>query len=98
MEASMKKLLKTALSAKRKRRGLVLSIALWLLRVVRDIEKEEMYRFEFECNAYDRDSESDSTSTYEDLEGEWSLCECALGFVDCAVNDLEYLFGGFVYE
>jgi len=94
----MQKLFRSALSANRKRRGRAVSVALWLLRIVRDIEKEEMYRLGRECNVYDWDSESDSTHVYENSEDEWSLCECALGFVDCAVNDLEFLLGGFVYE
>jgi hypothetical protein len=94
----MQKLFQSILSANRKRRGLAVNIALWLLRIVRDIEKEEMYRLERECNVYGGDSESDSAHACEDHEVEWSLCECALGFVDCAVNDLEFLLGGFAYE
>ena len=85
------------LSANRKRRSLTVSAALWMLRLVRDAEKDEMFRIEHECYIYDRDSENVFIRDYGALEDEWSLCECALGFVDCAVNDLEFLLGSFVY-
>jgi len=94
----MKTLLRAILYANRKRRGVAVSAALWVLRIVRDVEKDEMYRFEHECNIYNWDSERASRRAYESPEDEYSLCECALGFIDCAVKDLELLFGGCVYE
>jgi len=88
----MQKFFQSILSANRKRRNLAVSAALWLLRIVRDIEKGEMYRFEHECNVYDWDSESISTHAFEVLESEYLLCECALGFLESAIEDLEFAY------
>ena len=93
----MKTLLRAILYANRERRGVAVGAALWVLRIVRDIEEEEMCRFEHECNICDWDSERASKRVYVSPEDEYSLCECALGFIDCAVKDLEILFGGVVY-
>ena len=90
----MKKLIKSFLSAKRKYRGIVVGISLWVLRIVRDIEEDEIRRVACEMRAYDRESDSSSEDGYATLEDEDARCDCALGFIECAIDDLDYAYWG----
>jgi hypothetical protein len=90
----MQKLTHSILSVKRKYRGLVVGASLWLLRIVRDIEEEEMHRIAHEMRVYDWESDSSSPDGYEALEEEDTRCDCALGFIECAIDDLDYAYWG----
>jgi len=90
----MQKLFHSVLSAKRKYRGIVVGASLWLLRIVRDIEEEEMHRIARELRVYDWESEDASMDGYEALEEEDIRCDCALGFIECAIDDLDYACWG----
>ena len=89
----MKTLVRSFLNANRKRRGAAVGSALWLLRIVRDIEEEEIHRVEHEMGAFDWESES-ASDRYEALEVEDMRCDCALGFIECALDDLDYAYWG----
>jgi len=91
---SVKTLFRAILSASRKRRGAAVGASLWLLRVVRDIEEEEIHRVAREMRAYDWESDSSSPDGYEALEEEDTRCDCALGFIECAIDDLDYAYWG----
>jgi hypothetical protein len=91
---AMKKLVRTILSAKRKHRGIAVGASLRLLRIVRDIEEEEIHRIAREMRAYDWESDSSSPDDYEALEEEDTRCEGALGFIECAIDDLDYAYWG----
>jgi hypothetical protein len=90
----MQKLTHSILSAKRKYRGIVVGVSLWLLRIVRDIEEEEMRRIAHEMRVYDWESDSSSPDGYKALEEEDTRCDCALGFIECAIDDLDYAYWG----
>ena len=90
----MRKLFKSILSAKRKYRGIVVGSSLWLLRIVRDVEEEEIHRVAREMRAYDWESESAPDGGYEALEEEDTRCDCALGFIECAIDDLDFAYWG----
>ena len=94
MEGYMKKLIKSILSAKRKYRGIVVGASLRLLRIVRDIEEDEIHRVAREMKEYDWESESASEDGYAALEEEDTRCDCALGFIECAIDDLDYAYWG----
>ena len=82
------------MSASRKRRGVVVSASLWLLRIVRDVEEKEIHRIAHELRSYDWESESSSTENYTALEEEDTRCDCALSFIECAIDDLDYACWG----
>ena len=89
----MQKLFRSILSAKRRYRGVVVGASLWLLRNIRDVEEEEIHRVGREMRAYDWESDSSSLDGYEALE-EDSRCDCALGFIGCAIDDLDFAYWG----
>jgi len=80
------------LAASRKRRNLTVSAALWLLRQVRDVEENEMRRYEIELYKLDSEPESVSMREYAAIEDEYSECEYALGVIDYAIEDLELAY------
>ena len=87
----MFKLFRSILSADRKRRCLAVGLALWLLRLVSDIEKDEMYRYSDMLDELDLESGYVSRHDYYNaIEEEYSVCECALGFLEAAIEDLEF--------
>jgi len=88
----MLKLFRAFLSAKRKRRCLAVGLALCLLRLVCDIEKDEMYRYSDRLDEFDLDFQNTSHRDYIALEEGYSECECALGFLESAIEDLEYAY------
>ena len=90
----MQKLFRSILSAKRKYRGIVVGASLWLLRIVRDVEEEEIHRVASEMRAYDWESDSSPPGSYEALEEEDTRCDCALGFIECAIDDLDFAYWG----
>lgn|GEM_PF-2816302 len=90
----MKKLFHSILSAKRKYRGTVVGASLWFLRIVRDVEEEEIHRIAREMRAYDWGPGCSSPHGYKALEEEDTRCDCALGFIECAIDDLDYAYWG----
>ena len=90
----MQKLFHSILSAKRKYRGIVVGASLWLLQIVRNIEEEEIHRVAREMRAFDWESDSSSMDEYEALEEEDARCDCALGFIECAIDDLDFAYWG----
>ena len=88
----MKRLFHSILAASRKRRNFVVASALWLLRLVRDVEEGEMRRFESKLISFDSDPKRVSKREYETVEDECSICEYALGALDYAIDDLAYAY------
>ena len=88
----MSKLFRSILSADRKRRSFAVGLALWLLRLVSDIEQDEMYRYSDKLDEFDSDSGNVSRQVYNAIEEEYLVCECALGFLESAIEDLEYAY------
>ena len=88
----MLKLLRFILSANRKRRGLAVGLTLRLLRLIRDIEKDEAYRYSDKLDELDLDSGDVSSRVYDAIEEEYTTCECILGFLDSAIEELEFAY------
>jgi len=88
----MLKLFRAILSVDRKRRCLAVGLALRLLRLVRDIEKDEAYRYSDKLDEFVLDSTNVSRRDYIAIEEEYSLCECALDFLESAIEDLEFAY------
>jgi len=88
----MIKLLRAILSADRKRRALAVGLVLQLLRLVYDIEKDEAYRYSDKLDEFDLDHQIDSRADYTAIEERCTECECSLGFLESAIEDLEFAY------
>jgi hypothetical protein len=53
-----------------------------------------MNRITREMNDLDLGSDSSSPKDYDALEEEDTRCDCALGFIGCAVDDLDFAYWG----
>jgi len=91
----MQKLFRSFLSANRKRREKAAGFALRLLRLLRDVEETEMYRYSDELDKidlYNGDYGCVHNREYAAIEDECTNCECALGFLECAIDDLKFAY------
>jgi len=90
----MKKTLRAFLTSDpdHKRRRLLVDVVLWLLKLLRDVEMDEMYRYSDMLENSDSDMQSVSGSEYLAMEERYSSCECALGFLESAIEDLEFVY------
>jgi DNA-directed RNA polymerase specialized sigma54-like protein len=91
----MQKLIRSFLSASRKRRILATDAALWLLRQVYDVESDKMHRCLDKLDLIDSvDDEGFLQHEYDVVEEEHSDSECAVSHLDSAIEDLEYAYCG----
>jgi hypothetical protein len=86
------KLFQSILSTNRKRRSLVVCVAIWLLQQVREVESDEMLRSSDRLDELDLESGKVSQRDYVTVEDEYILCGYALGFLDSAITDLEFAY------
>jgi len=57
-----------------------------------DAEKDELYRITDKLDEFDWESESASRQDYITLEEKYSSCEFTLGFLESAIEDLEFAY------
>jgi len=88
----MPKLFRRILSASRKRRCLLAGFALWLLKIARDVEESEMCRYSDELDKLSLNPGSAPRHKYAAIEDECLNCEHALGFLECAIDDLKFAY------
>jgi hypothetical protein len=88
----MQKLARSILSANRKRRSIAVSFALWLLRIIHDIEEGEMNRFSDKLDELDPVATDASRRAYNAVEDEYLDCEYVIGFLLSAIEDLEFAY------
>jgi len=86
------KLSRHMVSATRKRRRRAVGFAIWLLRLVRDVEMDEACRYSDEIDRLDAMPVGVSRSKYNEVEEEYLYSECALGFLESAIEDLEFAY------
>jgi len=79
------------LSSGRRSRRLAVGMALWLLRQVRDIEKDEMWRCSDMLCSTDPDA-GIPRHRYELIEMECEISEYALAYLDSAIEELEFAY------
>ena len=82
----MQKIFHFFLASGRKRRCMMAGVALWLLRLLRDIEEDEVQRSSDMLGACGWEV---SRREYNALEDECCACEYALEFLESAIEDLE---------
>jgi len=85
----MRKIFRLSLSSGRKRRRLVSGVLLWLLRLLRDIENDEMYRNSDLLDSFDSETCKISRREYNAVEEEYTSCEYALSVLETVIDDLE---------
>jgi len=88
----MLKLFRYILSTNRKHRRFAVGFALPLLRLIRDIERDETYRYSDKLDELDLDSENLSMCEYNAIEENYTICEHTLDFLDSAIEDLEFAY------
>lgn len=89
------RLFRSFMSADRNRRRRVVGFSLWLLRIVRDIEEIEMYRCSDQLDMLELYNGRDAgyySREYIAIEEKCSNCEHALGFLECAIDDLGFAY------
>lgn len=87
----MKTILRFILSSGRERRR-ALEMALWLLRQIRNAEDEEMQRHSDRLDCFDLAITDTIPFEYNAIEEAYLSCEHALGSLNSAIEDLEYVY------
>jgi len=65
---------------------------LWVLRLVWDLERDAMDRCSDRLEAIGFEPGVAARSECAAIEDECSLCECALGYLQCAIDDLDFAY------
>jgi hypothetical protein len=85
----MSKILSHFIAAKRKRRRRALRFAVWILSILSVIEFADLQRYsDLLSNLY----YLDDISLYRSIEEQYSDAEFALGFIEPAIEDLNFLY------
>ena len=88
----MLKLLKTILAANRARRHRAVSAAIWLLKIIYDLETAEMHRCSNKLDEIHSVHENVYQREYSLIEEGFCVSEHSLGFLECAIVDLQYAY------
>lgn len=88
----MQKIFRFFLTSNRKRRYLVVAVILWLLRMLRDVEHDEMERNSSLLDSFELDSEVSLCREYITIEDEYLNCESALDFLESAIEDIQFAY------
>ena len=89
----MQKLLQSFLSVSR-RRHLAVNLARRILTLVRDIEDDEMNRFSDLLDGFEQNRREYSSREYGILEDDYLDAENTVSFLESAIEDIEYAYGG----
>jgi hypothetical protein len=89
---TMQKSIHNFLYASREHRIMAIEAVLWLLRQIYDVETGEMQRCLDKLDQLDSMDEGFPEDEYSDVEDEYSGSECAVGHLDSAIEDLEYVY------
>ena len=88
----MKKICRFFLTSGRKRRCRTAGMALWLLRMLRDAENNEVWRYSDLLDSFDSECAGASKHKYHAVEEIYGECEYALNILDSAIDDLEIAY------
>jgi len=88
----MQKIFHYVLTSKRKRRCIALSAALWLLRLLRDIEKSELCRNSDLLDSFNSETYALSRREYNAVEEKYLSCEHALDILESAIEDIDFAY------
>lgn len=85
----MRKIFSIFLASDSKRRRRSVAMTLWLLRLLRDAERDEMWRNSDLLDSIDADV---SRREYIAVEDDYINNESALGYLESAIEDLEFAY------
>ena len=88
----MKKVFRFILFSNRNRRCKAIHLILWFLQQIRDVEKDEAYRFSDMLDGFESINNNDSLFEYTRLEEEYTTCEFAFDVLNSAIVDLEFAY------
>ena len=88
----MKKLIRFLLTSSRKRRCLSVRIILWILTMLRDAEEHEVWRCSDLLDSFDSGAGNVHKYNFYAVEDEYLSAENACGFLDCAIDDLNFAY------
>jgi len=88
----MFRLFRFILTANRKLRGMAVGLTLRLLRLIRDIERDEAYRYSDKLDEFDLNLGNVSRRDYNVIEEGYSNCEGAIVSLDSAIEELEFVY------
>jgi len=88
----MKKVCQFFLASGRKRRCRTAGLALWLLRMLRDAENDEAWRYSDLLDSFDSEHERFSQHKYNAVEEKCEECQFALSVLESAIGDLEVAY------
>jgi hypothetical protein len=88
----MQKIISFFLASGSKRRCQAAGLIVWLLRLLRDAENDEMRRNSDLLDSFDSDIAGVSRNEYNAIEEEYTSCEYALSVLETAIEDLEFAY------
>jgi len=88
----MLKLFRAFLSEDRKRRCLAIGLVIRLLRLLCDIENDVMQHYSDRLDEFDSDSQDVPHYDYIAAEESYTECEYILGWLESAIEDLEFAY------
>jgi hypothetical protein len=88
----MQKVFRFFLTSDRNRRRLVVVVVLWLLRLLRDAEHDEMERNSDVLDSLDLDPDGCSHREYEVIETQYNNSVLALRTLESAIEDIEFAY------
>jgi len=88
----MQKILRFFLASGRKHRCLMVGVILWLLRLLHDAENDEMRRNSELLDSFESENKDIPRLEYGSIEEEYLSCEGTLGFLESAIEDLEFAY------
>ena len=88
----MRKLVRFLLISNRKYRCLSVLIILWTLRILFEVENDRMRHHSDILDSFDSGDEYIPKHKYNAVEEDYTSSEHALGFLECAIDDLYYSY------
>jgi len=88
----MQKLFHYFLTSRRKRRCIAVSATLWLLRLLRDIEKDELWRNSDLLDSFNSEAYARARREYNAVEEKYLSCEHALAVLESAIEDIDFAY------
>jgi len=88
----MKKMFRSILLSGRNRRCRLVGVIIFILRLILDIEKDEMWRNSDLLENFDHDSYMNPRRNYQAIEEEYDSCEYIVGTLESAIEELEFVY------
>jgi hypothetical protein len=88
----MTKMARFLLASSRKRRCRTAAAALWLLRLLRDVESDEMDHNSDLLDGFDEGEKAVPRHIYNAVEEDYISNEFALSVLDSAIDDIEFAY------